>query len=123
MKTLLILIAGFGLAFASYAGTTNDTASAELLPMRSYEISSKTFASHLKHLVPPQSGESDQALLLRYFKQHQIELQEPSHVFLDEREIYGKKGKGKLTIVAANDVQNKIFVQLHIDKIVPDNWR
>jgi hypothetical protein len=37
---------------------------------------------HLKQIVTPNTGESDQDLLLRYFKEQNIEMRKPAMVYL-----------------------------------------
>ncbi len=100
MKTLLILIIGFGLILTSFADSTTAPAPA-LMFSRHYTISTETFVSHLKQLAPPKAGESDQELLLRYIEQQHIDLPVPSSIFLDE------KG-GRLFVRTTKPSQDKI---------------
>jgi hypothetical protein len=74
---------GVGLAFTSFADSTNQTSS-DVFLMRTYKVSTETFLAHLKHRLPPKSGETDTALLIRYFKQKHIEIKPPESVFWNE---------------------------------------
>ncbi|MEI8291611.1 MAG: hypothetical protein WCH99_19255 [Verrucomicrobiota bacterium] len=87
MKKLYTLIIGLCLALTSLGGTTNatTTASGEPLLMRTYKISADTFVRNLKQLAPSKSGESNQDLLVRFFKDKHIETEKPAAVFLDEK--------------------------------------
>ena len=51
---------------------------------RAFYINGKKFTSHLKQLVTQEKGESDQELLLRYFKQQHIDMEDPASLILDE---------------------------------------
>lgn len=109
MKALFTFIIGFGLVLMSLGGSTNETASAGQLITRTYKVSTETFVSHLKHLAPARPAESNQELLLRFFKQEHIVMQQPATVLLDEK-------KGKLLVRTTQSDQDKIAVL--IQKIV-----
>jgi hypothetical protein len=87
MKTLFIIIS---LAFVSVGigQTTNgpgpsQTQSAPLIT-RTYQI--EAFMNNVKHLMPPKNGESDFQLLLRFFKQNEIEIKKPELVFMNHKQ-------------------------------------
>lgn len=88
MKALLILLLGFGLVLPGLSSPTNETttASGEQLVSRVYKMKSDAFVGNLKKLEIPKSGESDQDLLVRFFKDKGIEIQKPAAVFLDEKQ-------------------------------------
>lgn len=109
MKALFTFIIGFGLVLTSFGGSTNETASAGQLITRTYKVGTETFVSHLKHLAPARPAESNQELLLRFFKQEHIVMQQPATVLLDEK-------KGKLLVRTTQSDQDKIAVL--IQKIV-----
>ena len=79
MKTLLAFIIGFGLAFTSFGSSTDQ------MEQRTYKVSTKTFLAHLKHRLPPKSGETDTELLVRYFKQKHVEIKPPESIFWNEK--------------------------------------
>ena len=87
MKILLTLILGMGLALTSIGSPTNETATAsgDRLLTRSYKLDSETFVKSLKQSAPPKSGESNQDLLVRFFKENRVETQRPTSIFLDEK--------------------------------------
>jgi len=87
MKSLLVLLLGLSLVLPSFCGSTNETttASGAHLLTRSYKISPDAFVQNLKKLAPPKSGESNQQLLVRFFKENHIEILKPAAVFLDEK--------------------------------------
>jgi hypothetical protein len=81
MKALLTFIIGFGIAVISLGGDTNGPYELSPLPTKIYHISGEKFMPRLKQFVTPETKESDQDLLLRYFKDQHIEMQKPA--FLD----------------------------------------
>jgi hypothetical protein len=87
MKTLLLLSITFVLVFAGVAGTTNSTVqtSAPLLERSFDKLDLKKFVHNLQQLTPPKPDESSQALLVRYFKEHNVVVEKPGAVFLDEK--------------------------------------
>jgi len=104
MKALLTLTSAFSLVLASFAGSTNEptTASSDRLLVREYKIKSDTFVRSLKQLEvanPNDPGESNQALLVRYFKNKQVVVEKPGSVFLDE--------KGNRLIIRTTKVQQE----------------
>ena len=101
MKPLFTFILGFGLVLTGLAGTTNEMAPAGDLITRRYNVNTQTFVSHLKHLAPARPSESDQDLLLRFFKQEHVEMEKPAAVLLDEK-------TGKLIIRAKRSDQDKV---------------
>jgi len=103
MKILLAFILGLGLVLTSVGAPTNETttASGELLLTRSYKIDTETFVKSLKQLAPPKSGESNQDLLVRFFKENRVETQRPTSVYLDEK-------RNRLFVRATKIEQDKI---------------
>ena len=67
-----------GLVFTSFGGNTNEVYELSPLPAKIYHINGAKFMIHLKQLVTPKHGESNQALLLRYFKEQHIEIRKPA---------------------------------------------
>ena len=57
----------------------------EPLQTRMYMIKPESFVRNLKQLAPPKSGESNQDLLVRYFKENGIDTQKPRKVVLGEK--------------------------------------
>ena len=43
-------------------------------PTKIYQIKGEKFMPHLKQLITPKNGESDENLVLRYFKEQHIEM-------------------------------------------------
>ena len=109
MKALFTLVIGFGLVCASFGGSTDQATSPELLFSRTYKVSTDTFVAHLKHLLPPKSGETDTELLVRFFKQKDVEVKPPESVFLNEQ-------MGMLFARATKSDQDKI--EKLVEKIV-----
>ena len=117
MKTLLTFIIGFGLTLTSFGdltnrttgvmtgqttdGMTNQTISTDSLVMRTYKVNAETFVANLKYLMPPRPGESNTALLIRYFKQKHIEIKPAKSKFLNEK-------KNLLFALAPKEDQDKI---------------
>jgi hypothetical protein len=56
------------------------------LVTRVYNIDTETFIRNLKQTAPRKTGESNQDLLLRFFKDNRVEIHKPSVLFLDEKE-------------------------------------
>ena len=76
------------MAFTGFCGTTNETngvssAQTEKLATRTYKITTE-FEGNLKHLAGTKKGESNQEMLLRFFKESHIEIKPPEAVFLNE---------------------------------------
>jgi len=109
MKALFTLVIGFGLVCASFGGSTDQATSPELLFSRTYKVSADTFVAHLKHLLPPKSGETDTELLVRFFKQKDVEVKPPESIFLNEQ-------MGMLFARATKSDQDKI--EKLVEKIV-----
>jgi hypothetical protein len=108
MKALFALIIGFGLVSTSFGGSSDQTTSPELYS-RTYQVSADTFVAHLKHLLPPKPGETDTALLVRFFEQKHVEIKPPESIFLSEE-------KGLLFARATASDQDKI--EKLVEKIV-----
>ena len=108
MKALFTLIIGVGLAFTSFGGSTDQTTSPQLLA-RTYKVSTDTFMAHLKHLLPSNAGETDTALLVRFFKQKGVEIKPPEAVFWNDK-------KGLVFVRATASDQSK--VEKLVEKIV-----
>jgi hypothetical protein len=94
------------LAFAGFCGTTNETNNAaqtqpEKLFSRSYKITTETFVSNLKNLAGAKEGESDFQILLRFFKENDIEIRPPESIFLSEE-------KNRLFVRSTEAHQDKI---------------
>jgi len=66
----------------SFDSDTNEQYWISPAPIRVYHVSGEKFIPHLKQLVTPKTGESDQDLLLRYFKEQHIKMQKPAMVYL-----------------------------------------
>jgi hypothetical protein len=89
MKTLLAIALSVGLPFAGFCGTTNETNNAaqtqpEQLLTRtyvfahSYKIDKETFVKNLTHLAGFKDGESEYYMLLRFFRQNGVAMEEPT---------------------------------------------
>ena len=114
MKALFPLIIAVGLAFTSFGGSTDQTTSPQLFS-RVYHVSTNTFVPHLKHLLPPKAGETDTALVVRFFKQKHVEIKPPEAVFLNEE-------KGMLFVRATQTDQDeieKLVEKIMVGKDVP----
>jgi len=90
MKALSALTFAFSLALTNLAGSTNETTNASSDPLQvcEYKIKSDAFVRSLKELAgenPNNLGESNQALLERYFKNNRVVIQKPGSVSLDEK--------------------------------------
>jgi hypothetical protein len=103
MKTLLTIIIGLGLASVGFSETTNAVdcshGTVDHLSTRIYDTTA--FFTHLKQQLSPEKGESDQQLVLRYFKQNQIEIAKPEAVFVND-------GKHQLYVHTSPADQDKI---------------
>jgi tetratricopeptide (TPR) repeat protein len=115
MKTLFTIIMSLGLVSAGICDTTNqpvDSSQSSLagLVTRTYDIG--LLVSSLKIQMPPQTGESDYLLVLRYFKQNKIEIQKPGVVFLNDK-------RHQLYVRAPKSDQDKI--EALIVKLQPDS--
>lgn len=92
MKKLLTIIIGLGLICVGFSETTNapssSTSQSTHLSTRIYKA--ETFFTNLKKQMPPQQGETDQQLVLRYFKLNQIEIEKTGAVYVNDRkrELY-----------------------------------
>jgi len=86
MKTLLTLLLGLGLLVPNLGGSTTEafTASDDHLVSRFYRIDPDRFVRNLKKSVSLLEGESNQHLLVRFFKENHVELKKPAKVLLDE---------------------------------------
>ena len=100
------------MVLTSLGGPTNETttASGEPLLSRSYKISADTFVRNLKQLAPPKSGESNQDLLTRFFKDKHIEIQKPAAVFLDE-----KKDRLLVRMTKADQDKVELLIQMIVN--------
>jgi hypothetical protein len=106
LKTLIITALIAGLVFTGFCGTISETNSSvqaqqELLFSRSYEITTETFVSSLKHLAGVKEGESNTQMLFRFFKENDVVLEPPESVFLNEEQ-------NKLFVRSTETHQNKI---------------
>jgi hypothetical protein len=109
MKVLFVLVIGFGLVCVSFGGPADQTTSPELLLSRHFQVNADTFVAHLKHMLPPKSGETDTELLVRFFKQKHVEIKSPKSVFLN-------KERGEVFARATEADQN--MIEKLIEKIV-----
>jgi hypothetical protein len=114
MKALLTLF--LGLLLPSLAGSTNETASAssERLLSRFYRIDPDTFVGNLKKSVSPESGESNQDLLVRLLKENHIQLKKPAAIVLDEK-------RSVLTVTTTRADHDRIERLLVQKKLLPSN--
>jgi tetratricopeptide (TPR) repeat protein len=115
MKTLFTIIMSLGLVSVGICDTTNQPADSSQRPLagliqRTYGIES--FVSKLKILMPPENGESDYSLVLRYLKQNKIEIQKPGAIFLSDK-------RHQLYVMAPKADQEKI--EALIGKLAPDS--
>jgi len=101
MKILLTVIMGFGLIFSSFADQTNGTATAEPSLYTRVFLFTPSSVSRLQLLLPPKAGESNQELLLRYFKTQHGEIKKPATLVFEEQ-------NKRLMIHATPDALNKI---------------
>jgi hypothetical protein len=90
IKALFTLTSAFSLVLASLAGSTNETANAssDSLQTCEYKIKFDAFVRSLKELAsanPNNLEESNQALLVRYFRNNQVVVEKPGSVLLDEK--------------------------------------
>jgi hypothetical protein len=111
MKLLLISVASVGLVWSSIADSTNktDATAIEQMFARSYKISPEKFIRNLHKWAPtPIEGESDHDLLVRFFKENNVDITNPSALFLNER-------KDTVYVHSSEKVLNKIPAL--IDKI------
>jgi len=89
MKPTTALILGLVLIFTTGTGCKKqsdgktETGQAHQFT-QSYKIETKTFIANLRRLAAPKAGESNQALLLRYFVESGVAMEPPSAVMLDE---------------------------------------
>ena len=79
---VLVLLVIAGLLFWHHK---QHSSVAPIMEQRIYTITPDTFFASLQHLIAPKDGESHQQLLLRYFKQHGIDIDtKPAALFADE---------------------------------------
>jgi hypothetical protein len=89
MKTAIALVLGLALIFTTGPGCKKqsdgktETGQSNQFT-QSYKIETKTFIANLRRLAAPKPGESNQALLLRYFVENGVTMAPPSAVMLDE---------------------------------------
>jgi hypothetical protein len=105
MKTLITFIIGTGLIVSSFADSAATSAKPPPMYTHVYKLDYGTFVSHLRQLVPPRVGESNEELLLRFAKEQHIKLPKPSSIVLNE-----KQGWLKVTMPRA--------VRAKVDKLV-----
>jgi tetratricopeptide (TPR) repeat protein len=115
MKTLFTIIMSLGLVSVGICDTTNqpvDSSQSSLagLAIRTYDIG--LFVSSLKIQMPPEAGESDYSLVLRFLKQNKIKIQKPGVVFLNDKQH-------QLYVRASKSDQDKI--EALIVKLQPDS--
>jgi hypothetical protein len=115
MKKFIAFVFVLGIAFMSFADSTNVTAqsSAEHLISRYYKIDdAPSFFNNLKELESPKQAESNQDLVIRFFKDNNIKLEKPAAVFWNE-------GKNRLYVRVTESDQNK--VEALVEKIINKN--
>ena len=105
MKAFLSTVLIVGLAFTGGCGKNNKANSAvqnqqKPLFSRTYKITAE-FEDNLKRLAGTKKGESNQEMLVRFFKESHIEIKPPEAVFLIE-------DKNLLFVHATLANQNKI---------------
>jgi tetratricopeptide (TPR) repeat protein len=115
MKTLFTIILSLGLVSVGICDTTNQPTDSSQSPQvalttRTYDVGS--FVSSLKIQMPPESGESDYSLVLRYLKQSKVEIQKPGVIFLNDT-------RHQLYVRASKANQDKI--EALIVKLQPDS--
>lgn len=115
MKALFAITLTVGLAFTGISGTTNGTDNVpqtqpESLVSRHYAIN-QTFWDNLKHLAGVKEGEDNLQMLIRYFKQNGIEIQNPEAMFFDRENLFVRATAAnqnqieRLVVAIKNDVQ------------------
>jgi hypothetical protein len=92
---------GFGLMFSSVDGQTNDTVQVEPSLYTRVYLFTESSVNRLQLLLPPKTGESNQELLLRYFKTQHVEIEKPATLVFDEK-------NRRLMIHATHAALNKI---------------
>jgi hypothetical protein len=104
MKTLFTALAAslvFGLT-AIAEPTNSQSQVAPQLSTRIFKITPDAFFSSLKHRIAPKDGESNQQLILCFFKQQHIDLEkDKAAIFLNEK-------KGLLLVRATEEDLDKI---------------
>ncbi|MSR65752.1 MAG: hypothetical protein EXS24_00045 [Pedosphaera sp.] len=89
MKTTIALILGAALIFTGTTGCKkpsdgkSETGQADQFT-QSFKVETKTFVDNLKRLATAQPGESNQAVLKRFFVENGVAMDPPSDVILDE---------------------------------------
>jgi hypothetical protein len=101
MKTLLMLFVGISLICSNHAAQTNEPSSVAA-PMftRALHLDSAVF-SQMRLQVPPNTAETSQDYLLRYFRTQRIELKSPALLKFDE-------ASGRLTVKTTEADLDKI---------------
>ncbi len=109
MKTLLTVAVSLGLLCTAGLGCkkqNNETADASQaqgvsLFSRSYPINSATFAANLRRVAAPKGRESNQDMMVRFFKENGITVDPPAAVLLDE-------GGNRLLVRAPESEKEKV---------------
>ena len=84
MKTLFIIMS-FAFVSVGTSQTTNapDSSQTQAVPLIERSYKAEGFIDKVRQLMTPKSGESDFQLLVRFFKQNKIEIQQPEAMFLE----------------------------------------
>src|SRR5665647_1762118 len=104
MKTLFTIIMSLGLVSVGMSDSTNapaDSSQSQLAGLVQKTYHTGTFVDKLKAQMPPQTGEPDYSLVLRYLKQNGIEIQRPGAIFISDR-------KQQMYVMASKSDQAKI---------------
>ena len=72
------------MALACLAGETGLKVGSEWVLSLNYKVAPDALMAHVKAELRPQSGESDDALLVRYFKKNGIEIKSPEYISLNK---------------------------------------
>lgn len=109
MKTILTVAISLGLLFTGAVGCKKhnneaaDTSQAQGVSMfsRSYPITTATFVAKLRQIAAPKGRESNQDLMIRFFKENGITIDPPAAVLLDE-------GGNRLLVRAPESEKEKV---------------
>jgi hypothetical protein len=115
MKLLLTSVASIVLVCSSIADSTNKTAApaTEQMFTRSYKISTEKFVRNLHKWAPaPIEGESNHDLLVRFFKENNVDITTPSALLLsgDDVTVYVRSSEKILNKIPSliNKIENYI---------------
>ena len=109
MKTLLTVAISLGLLFTGTVGCRKhnneaaDTSQAQGVSLfsRSYPINTATFVGNLRRIAAPKGRESNQDLLIRFFKENGVAMDPPAALLLDE-------GGNRLLVRAPEPEKDKV---------------